>query len=104
MAVAESERKVSTETAKGKMDVEVTKAKGKVEVAQYEGRAEAEEKVTSMRIVCEVRRGEKGVRGLLAVIEHTFDSYLSLSPSVYPPFPSFALTRPVTSAVFFVSS
>jgi len=79
MAVAESDRKVSTETAKGKMDVEVTKAKGKVEVAQYEGRAEAEEKVTSMRIVCEVRRGEKGGWGwgLLAVIEHTFDSYLS---------------------------
>jgi len=78
MAVAESDRKVSTETAKGKMDVEVTKAKGKVEVAQYEGRAEAEEKVTSMRIVCEVR-GEKGGWGwgLLAVIEHTFDSYLS---------------------------
>jgi len=53
MSVAQSDRKVRSEEARGKMEVAVTKAKGALEVAQYEGRADAEKTVSTMNIKCE---------------------------------------------------
>jgi hypothetical protein len=71
MSVAESERKVKVEKAKGEMDVAVTKGKGQVEVAQYDGRAEADKTVTSMRIKCEVRQECLIVHSFIHCIIHS---------------------------------
>lgn len=55
MSMAQSDRKVRTEQAKGAMEVAVTKAKGAVEVAQYEGRAEADTVISTTTISSEAQ-------------------------------------------------
>ena len=53
VAIAESERKVKCENAKGQVEVQHTKAKGLVEVATYQGRADSDSVVKSQAIQCE---------------------------------------------------
>lgn len=52
-SVAQSDRKVRVDQAKGQMDVAVTKARGAVEVAEYEGRAAAASTVSTSQIDAE---------------------------------------------------
>ena len=53
MSVAQSDRKVRCEVARGAMEVAVTKSRGAVEVAQFEGRADSEKTVSTTSIECE---------------------------------------------------